>query len=157
VLRKVLIVEHVPTRPLKIAKTARARGIVADMLGINDRYVGYAAELADKAPALLEDVFQGKISLMKAVNSLKPAPTAESVAVCELHGVKRSLVSIRQKLSGRPEALALVEKLEAELAALIEENKTLGSASGREGVASGAEDSVGQRSNEEEDGTGTDA
>jgi len=74
-----LFLGHVPTRPLKIAKKERARGIVADMLGINDHYVGYAAELADKAPALLEDVFQGKITLAKAVNSLKPAPTAPGV------------------------------------------------------------------------------
>ena len=109
-------------------KGTRARAIAADMLGINDRYVGYAAQLADKAPDLLEDVFEGKISLVEAVKSLEPAPTAQKAGVRELRGVKRSLESIREKLAGHGEAVALVEKLEAELEAMIEATEAQGGA-----------------------------
>ncbi len=100
-------------------KTARARAIAADMLGINDRYVGYADQLARKSPDLLDAVFQGRISLLKAMRSLNPERPTDPAGLRELRNVSRSLRSIHRKLSGHPQVLGLVEKLGHEVAALV--------------------------------------
>ena len=63
--------EIFPGSPLADADGATSRAIAANIMGVNDRYVGDAIRLQQDAPELFEEVRLGRVSLQSALRQVQ--------------------------------------------------------------------------------------
>ena len=106
--------ELIPKSGSRAEEPVSSRVIAADIMGVNDRYVGLAKRVKEASPELLEAVRAGEVTLLEAIRRLDGV-TDDARAV-RVKAVRRPLNKLLRDAECPPAFLDRLEDLVAEFA-----------------------------------------